>query len=277
MKKTLLLAVCAAFALNLNAVDLAKYNGKVITEKDIDPIVLPSGQAVSILQFDAEKRKEIIYDYVTFGELLKEAKSKKYDNDKEFKEALKKESDKLLVEYYHQKTILSQAVSDKEINDYYNQHKDAFFVKGQNQVAHILVQSEKEAKAIVNDLKNLTDEALAKKFIELAKTKSIEPGAKETSGVLPVFDKDGKTPNGSVFLPEFVATSLKLKVGEVSAPVKTKYGYHVILKLNESKDQVVALEQVKNNIKSSIQLEKYKKFLQDKKDSLIKKIKVEFE
>lgn len=276
MKKSLLLAVCAAFALNLGAVDLAKYNGKTITEKDIDPIILPTGQAISVLDLNKDQQKAIISDHLFANELLKEAKNKKYDTEKDFKDAVKRQEDKILLEYYHQKTILSQNVSDKEIKDFYDNNKDKFYIEGQNQVAHILVKTEKEAKDIASQLKDLKDQELAKKFIELAKTKSKEEAAKQTGGVLPPFDKNGKTQMGGSFVPEFVNAAVKLNVGEVSKPVKTTFGYHIILKLNESKNQTIELEQVKDDIKTNLQVEKYRKMLQDKKDNFIKKSKIEF-
>ncbi len=276
MKKTLLLAACAVFAIGLNAKDLAVYNGKTITEKDIDPIILPTGQAISILNLNKQDQEKAIADFLFAQEVLKEAKAKKFDQQKEFKEALQKQSDELLLRYYTQKSMEAQKVSDKEIKDFYDANKSLFLVKGQNQVAHILVKTEKEANEIIKQLKDLKDDALAKKFIELAKTKSIEPEAKNSGGVLPVFDKEGTMQNGRKFAPEFVSGAVKLKVGEVSKAVKTEFGYHVILKINESKDQTISLEDAKDNIAFQLKMDKYKKSLQQQQENFMKKSKIEF-
>lgn len=276
MKKTLLLAACAVFAIGLNAKDLAVYNGKTITEKDIDPIILPTGQAISILNLNKQDQEKAIADFLFAQEVLKEAKTKKFDQQKEFKEALQKQSDELLLRYYTQKSMEAQKVSDKEIKDFYDANKSLFLVKGQNQVAHILVKTEKEANEIIKQLKDLKDDALAKKFIELAKTKSIEPAAKQTGGVLPAFDKEGTMQNGGKLVPEFVSGAVKLKVGEVSKAVKTEFGYHVILKINESKDQTISLEDAKDNIAFQLKMDKYKKSLQQQQENFMKKSKIEF-
>ncbi len=80
---------------------------------------------------------------------------------------------------------------------------------------HILVPTEDEAKAILAEVKKGTD------FAELAKQKSKDPGAAAEGGDLGYFGKDQ-------MVPEFAEVAFKLDKGQVSDPVKTQFGWHII-------------------------------------------------
>jgi peptidyl-prolyl cis-trans isomerase C len=80
---------------------------------------------------------------------------------------------------------------------------------------HILVPTEKEAQAILDELKRGTD------FAELARQKSKDPGAAAEGGDLGYFTKDQ-------MVPEFSEVAFKLNKGELSDPIKTQFGWHII-------------------------------------------------
>lgn len=83
--------------------------------------------------------------------------------------------------------------------------------------SHILVKTEDEAKAIITQLKAGTD------FAKLAKEKSTDTQTKEAGGELGIITK-------GQMVPEFDTAAFAQKVGDFSAtPVKTEYGYHVIM------------------------------------------------
>jgi|GEM_PF-414913 len=81
-------------------------------------------------------------------------------------------------------------------------------------------------------------------FAELAKAKSDDLTTKDNGGVLPSFDKDGKTQEGSVFDPAFVKAALALKENEISDLVRTPFGWHIIQvtlrKVDSKEDQLKA-------------------------------------
>ncbi len=107
-------------------------------------------------------------------------------------------------------------VSDAEIKTFYDQNISNYSQPESVKARHILVKTEEEANAIIVQLKAGAD------FVQLAKEKSIEPGAKDSGGDLGTFTK-GK------MVPEFETAAFSQKVGTFSAtPVKTEFGYHVI-------------------------------------------------
>jgi foldase protein PrsA len=84
--------------------------------------------------------------------------------------------------------------------------------------AHILVEKQSQALAILERLKN------GEKFAELAKTLSIDTGSGKRGGDLGYFGR------GKMVKP-FEAAAFKLAVGQTSDPVKTEFGYHIIKRL----------------------------------------------
>jgi peptidyl-prolyl cis-trans isomerase C len=104
---------------------------------------------------------------------------------------------------------------------------------------HILVEKEDDAKTIVADIKKGAD------FAEVAKKKSIEPGAAESGGDLGYFTKDQ-------MVPEFADAAFKLDKGKVSDPVKSQFGWHVIKVEDKRKKPPPTFEQVQDQLQSFV-------------------------
>jgi peptidyl-prolyl cis-trans isomerase D len=102
---------------------------------------------------------------------------------------------------------------------------------------HILVDTEAEAKTILNFLKAGGD------FATFAKTSSKDTGSGANGGDLGWFGK-------GQMIPEFEAAAFKMKVGEISEPIKTQYGYHIIQVLGHENRPLTATqyEQAKQKV-----------------------------
>jgi peptidyl-prolyl cis-trans isomerase C len=167
-------------------------------------------------------------------------RKQKLADDPEVKKRLQWAQDQIIEEVYLGRYIRS-AMTDDRIKARYDQFvKDQ---KPQDQVnaKHILVKTEDEAKAVIADLKGGGD------FAAIAKEKSNDPGTKATGGDLGWFTKDE-------MVPEFAEAAFKLQKGQYTdTPVKTQFGYHVIMladrrtapppTMEEARPQVVALLQ----------------------------------
>lgn len=178
--------------------------------------------------------------------------------------------------YQRQKAIeeyIKDNITDKEIKDYYN---DEF--AGDISAKHILIKvksdsdeeglTDEEAKAKAEDLiQKLNDGA---DFSTLAKENSEDPGSAANGGDLGYFNK-GK------MVKEFEEAAYKLKVNEyTSEPVKTTYGYHIILKTDEKEKE--SLDKVKDEIKEKIVDKKREDKVNDVKvlDKIRKENKMKF-
>lgn len=128
-----------------------------------------------------------------------------------------------------QEKAIEKTITDKELKDNY---------KPEIKASHILVKDEATAKKVKEEL------GQGKSFDELAKQYSEDTGSKEKGGDLGFFGP-GK------MVKEFEEAAYKLKKDEVSEPVKSQFGYHII-KVTDIKEPEKSFEQSKADIKKEI-------------------------
>lgn len=146
---------------------------------------------------------------------------------------------------------LAVEVNKKRVEASFNQRKAALDKKEQIYARHILVEVKDgdEASAIkkVNKIKK---EVNAKNFISLAKKYTDEAQGKENGGDLNWVTK-------GQMVPEFETALFKMKVGEVSEPIKTQFGYHIIFAEKKQEAKEAKFEEYMNQIATEmIQKEK---------------------
>ncbi|NMA03444.1 MAG: hypothetical protein GX925_01940 [Clostridiales bacterium] len=129
-------------------------------------------------------------------------------------------------------------ISDETAETFYNENKERFHLE-EIKARHILVGEEQLAKDIIQKLEEGED------FVELAKEHSIEPGAQQSGGDLGYFSRDVN------FVPEFKEAAFALEVGQISEPVKTEHGYHVIT-VEDKVEENIKFEDAKEGIKHSL-------------------------
>lgn len=134
-------------------------------------------------------------------------------------------------------------ITDEEMQTYFDENKDSFAQTKQVKASHILVEDEETAKEVKEKLDNGDD------FAELAKEYSTDPGSAESGGDLGFFGE------GSM-VAEFEEAAFSMKVDEISDPVKTEHGYHII-KVTDIKEAAEAnFEKSKEEIKGILLDEK---------------------
>lgn len=169
-------------------------------------------------------------------------------NEKEFKEFVLKDYKKTLaVQKY-----IGEKADEKDLKEYYKEnYSDTLTVK------HILIEVDKEAKdsekaddeayskavKLIQKLNNTDSKKLDKKFEELAEKNSDDTGTYANGGLVENFKK-------SEVEKEFYEASYKLKDGEYTKePVKTTYGYHIILKVSST--PVEEYKKIVNEVKKA--------------------------
>lgn len=136
-------------------------------------------------------------------------------------------------------TVMAGAVTDEALQAAYDAQYSAGSAGEEYDASHILVETEEEASAIVEDLKNGAD------FAETAKAKSTGPSG-PSGGALGWFGV-------GQMVPEFETAVIALEKGAVSAPVQTQFGWHVI-KLNDKRAiEAPTLEEVRGELALDIQ------------------------
>ncbi len=163
----------------------------------------------------------------------------KFPNDEDFKRALSQRdiSEKSLRKRIEKgisirnlidnKVTKNISIPEEEVKSFYTANKDKFVDQEEVKASHILIKVAKDADQAEADKALKKIEALLKRakggedFATLAKENSEDPSAAQNSGELGYF-------NRKQMVPEFSKVAFALKAGEISDPVRTSFGYHII-------------------------------------------------
>jgi foldase protein PrsA len=141
-----------------------------------------------------------------------------------------------------QKVVDSIKVSAKQLQDYYNEHKDQFQQGATVDARHVLVKTEAEAEKVRDLLEADGSDANWKK---VANQYSTDTGTKAKGGGL------GSFPKGRM-VKAFDKAAFGLEVDEISVPVKTQYGWHVIQVTKKTPASEQTFEQAKSMIEQTL-------------------------
>jgi parvulin-like peptidyl-prolyl isomerase len=180
--------------------------------------------------------KEIYLD----KEINKLAKKSAAGKSSEIKAQIEENKNRILRQAYLD-SILKEEITDQKISDKYAELSNELTGKKEYLVSHIVTKTKEEAEKIAKDLK-------AKKplsFAEAAKKYSIDPESAIKGGELGFVLEDN-------MLKEISTAINSLKVGEVSNPIQTNFGWHLI-KYSESREaKAIPFESAKFNIRNQL-------------------------
>jgi foldase protein PrsA len=128
------------------------------------------------------------------------------------------------------------SISDDQIKEYFEANKDSFAQAEQVEASHILVEDEETAEEVKDKLADGGD------FAELAKEYSTDTSNAESGGELGFFAK-------GEMVAEFDEKAFAMKAGEISEPVKTEFGYHIINVTDKKAAKEAVLEDHKEEVK----------------------------
>jgi len=157
-------------------------------------------------------------------------------------------------------------VSDDDLKVQYQQNIQQYQVPNRVHVEHILLMTVGKTDAEVEEIRQKAEDVLKQakkgaKFEDLAKKYSEDPGTKDKGGDL------GWLTQGQT-VPEFEKTAFSLDKGKMSDLVKTQYGFHIIKVLDKETAHTKPFEEVKDSIKTPLQLAKADKLASDEADQL---------
>lgn len=223
---------------------VATIDGKPITEGDLAVAESEIGSDMGTMP-GPQKRTSLL-EFLIDNQLFAEAGEKaKLDQGPDFETRLAYLKRRALRELYFEK-VIKGSVSDADARKIYDDQVKLLKPEEEVSARHILVETEEQAKELKAKLDKGAD------FAQLAKENSKDPGSKDDGGNLGYFG------HGQM-VPQFEEVVFKLKKGEVSAPVKTQFGWHLV-KLEDSRTkQPPAFEIVKDRIAQSLLLQKAQK------------------
>ncbi len=226
---------------------LASVNGSKIPGALLDFVIaeqLPPG-----MQADEETRNKVREHLVQREVILQEARKAGADKDASIKMRMDFARDDQLLNAYLKDWMEKNPVTDEQIKADYDK-KIAELGSTEYKARHILVETEEAARALIGKLEK------GAKFATLAR-ESQDPGSKDRGGEL-----DWSRP--VAFAPEFGEAIKSLEKGKfTSDPVKTTFGYHVIMLDDTRAASNPSLDDVKGQLSQSLQQENLKKYIDD--------------
>jgi parvulin-like peptidyl-prolyl isomerase len=193
---------------------------------------------VSVSDADVDKRlKQIKQQYFGGSQAKYEAQLKSQGlTEPQIKQDLRAQ---ILSEKIYNKITANVKVTDSDVKTYYDQHKSSYSQAASRDVRHILVNNKALAQKLESQLK------AGASFAALAKKYSKDPGSAANGGKLTV--SKGQT------VPQFDKVAFSLKTNEISPPVHTQYGWHIIQALSAIKPaKQTPLKDVSSSIKQQL-------------------------
>ena len=225
----------------------ATVNGTAISQRMLDLIVK---RGVSAGRPDTPEARATIIDQLALQVVLaEEAVKKGLDKSPEVAEQMEAQRQSVLANAYVEDFLKTNPITDDMLKTEYERVK-ATVAGTQYKARHILVAKESEAKDIIAKLKK--DPGA---FAQLAMERSTDQGSKANGGDLGWFDL-------TRMVPEFRAAVSKLEKGKFTdEPVKTQFGYHVILFEDSKPFEAPPIDEVKTQLTQQLQQTNVKKQL----------------
>ncbi len=254
----LLSALIAPFpTLAADDVVVARVNDTEIHKSDVDRelAALPP----QLQQVPVEQIYPTLLDRMIDAKLLLvEGYAAKMNETAEFKERSKRAEERIITDLTLREKI-KPMVTDEKVKNLYDQLVKKSPLEEEVKARHILVENEKDAKDIIEQLNKGGD------FNKLAADKSTDTASKKQGGDLGYFTK-------KTMVPAFADAAFALKVGEYTkAPVKSEFGYHVIKVDDKRKAEPVKLEKVKAQLEAKLSDEMANEYV----EGIRKKAKIE--
>ncbi len=236
---------------------LAKVNGRTITEADMKLAEAEIGNDLGSIP--AEQRRRVLVEYLIENHLLAEAaEGEKLGSGIAFDERMKYWQRRALRDAFFDKSVKG-SVTEAEAKKLYDSQVAAAKPQEEARARHILVDNELKAKEIFEKIAHGED------FARMAKEHSKDPGSKEDGGDLGYFSR-------GQMVPQFEEAAFKLKNGEMSPPIQSQFGWHIIKLEDKRQRGAPPFDTIKERIMASLVHKKAQEMVQGLRD----KAKLEF-
>lgn len=240
-------AAFACLSIGANAQNIAIVNGKAVPTARAEALaqqVARSGRPITP-DVEAQIKEEVIAREI----FMQEAQKRGLDATPEYKAQIELARQTILIRELFAEFQKTSAVTDADVQAEYDKFVAANGGK-EYRARHILVETPAQAEAILASLKK------GGKFEDIAKKQSKDPGSGANGG-----DLDWAAPGN--YVKEFSEAMVALKKGEVSAPVQSQFGFHIIRLDDVREAQLPKLEDVKPQIVQQMTQQRMAAFQQE--------------
>lgn len=220
---------------------LARLNGKEIRESDLKLVEAEVGPEIH--NMPAANRRRLMLEFLIEMQIFADAAdAEKLTSGPDFEKRLEYWTKRAKRDAYYE-TAIKGTVSDGLAKGIYDDKVKMIPPEDEVNASHILVESEEKAKEVFDKI------GQGEPFAKLAETYSQDPGSKAVGGSLGYFTK-------GQMVKEFEDAAFALKKGEVSKPIKSKFGWHIIKVDDRRTKPLPTFEEVKPQIVQSVTQQK---------------------
>jgi peptidyl-prolyl cis-trans isomerase C len=240
-------AVFATLSINASAQNIAIVNGKAVPTSRAEALkqqVARSGRPITP-EVEGQIKEEVIAREI----FMQEAQKRGLDATEDYKAQIDLARQTILIRELFNEFQKTAAVTDADVQAEYDKFVAANGGK-EYRARHILVETQAQAEAILASLKK------GGKFEDIAKKQSKDPGSGANGG-----DLDWAAPGN--YVKEFSEAMVALNKGQVSAPVQSQFGFHIIRLDDVREAQLPALADVKPQIVQQMTQQRMAAFQQE--------------
>ena len=245
---------------------LAKVADREIREKDIDQVIRMMGPQGAMMYDNPQGRRAVLDELVSMHLFALKGAEEKLDQTPEFKTAMETFRNQSLARAAIDASLKDVTVSDEEAKKFYDEHPDQFTQPERVHVRHVLISDDVTSADAIAKIQ--ADLKAGVSFDEVAKSRSLCPSAAQGGDL-------GEVSKGQM-VPEFEAAAFALKnPGDLSEPVKTQFGWHIIRLEGRTPSSVEPFDTVKPQLVQYLTNEKKGEVFKNAVEGLKKTYKVE--
>ena len=246
---------------------LAKVGGEEIREKDIDQVLKMIGPQSAM--YDNEQGRKAILDEMVGAYLFAlSGREKGLDKTPDYELAVRSFSLQTLARFTIEDTLKDVTFKEEEAKKFYDENTNQFTKPDEIRARHILLNDDVTSADMIKLVQGELEKGVS--FDLVAATHSKDPAAAQGGGDLGFFGR-------GQMIAEFEEAAFALKEpGDVSAPVLSQFGWHIIKLEGKSPSSVVPYDEVKAQIIQDLTNEKKAEVYQEALESLKKTYKVEY-
>jgi len=240
---------------------VAKLGEKVVTVGEIEQELSRIPPQFASNFADPKRKEQYIQNMIDRQVFAKEAKAQGFLDKPDVKEKIDSYIERVLYSDFIKSLSDKITITPEETKAYYESNKASFAAPEKIKAKHILVKTEEEAKQVKDELDK------GGNWDELAKKYSTDKSNASRGGDLGLF------PRGRM-VPEFDEVAFSLPLNQISSPVKTQFGYHLIKVEEKRPAELQTLEQVEKSVVGKLQNEKREKIVEQLRKELYAKFQV---
>lgn len=230
---------------------IAQVNGKEIRDDQFKMRFSKLPLSLKTRYSDEKGKRDFLEEIIKRELLLQEARRIGIEKDPAILDRIEEMRERMILNEFLQREVENKLVAnDKELEDYYNLHREEFKSPDEVKISQIVVRGEEDAREVLKRLHRRAD------FARMAKEFSIDTATKNSGGELGMLQK------GKIH-PQLESVIFGMNEGDISDPIKTESGFHIIKLQKKNPGTLLSFKDAKNMANQRYSIEKRNRVFED--------------